>query len=75
MAAVRASTRISIAWSGAEPIEDTSTLVLTINGWSLDLRVFVEGSSKGTIDWSTVARVVEVEGSTKGMSGYSSSLI
>ncbi|WWC70497.1 uncharacterized protein I206_104448 [Kwoniella pini CBS 10737] len=61
----RVSTRISIAWSGAEPIEDTDTLVLTIDGYSLDLRVFLEGLDKGSMDWSTVAHVGEIEGSTK----------
>ncbi|WVW83614.1 hypothetical protein I302_105635 [Kwoniella bestiolae CBS 10118] len=63
--AARASTRVSIAWSGADPIEDTDTLVLTIDGYSLDLRVFVSGPDEGKIDWSTVAHVGEVEGSTK----------
>ncbi|OCF57152.1 hypothetical protein L486_04607 [Kwoniella mangroviensis CBS 10435] len=63
--AARASTRVSIAWSGAEPIEDTDTLVLTIDGYSLDLRVFNSGPDEGKIDWSTVAHVGEVEGSTK----------
>ncbi|ORY27122.1 hypothetical protein BCR39DRAFT_446757, partial [Naematelia encephala] len=58
------SVRVSIAWSGAEPIEDTDTLVLTIDGYSLDLRVFVDGPDRGSIDWSTVAHVKEVEGST-----------
>jgi hypothetical protein len=65
---VRASTRISIAWSGAEPIEDTDTLVLTIHGYSLDLRVFIDSPSAGQIDWSTVARVSETEESTPGAS-------
>lgn len=64
MAAVRASTRVSIAWSGAPAFEDTDTLVLTINGFSLDLRVFAEGPDEGKIEWSTVAKVVELEGST-----------
>ncbi|KAK8858951.1 hypothetical protein IAR55_003182 [Kwoniella newhampshirensis] len=63
-AAARASTRISITWSDAPPIEDTDTLVLTIDGYSLDMRVFVSGPGKGEIDWSTVARVDELEGST-----------
>ncbi|WWC61543.1 uncharacterized protein I303_104127 [Kwoniella dejecticola CBS 10117] len=63
--AARVSTRVSIAWSGTEPIEDTDTLVLTIDGYSLDLRVFIDGKDKGSIDWSTVAHVGEIEGSTK----------
>jgi hypothetical protein len=66
MAAVRASTRVSIAWNGGEPYEDTDTLVLTIRDFSLDLRVFISGPQKGQIDWSTVAEVSEAEGSTEG---------
>ncbi|WVQ77264.1 hypothetical protein IAR50_006948 [Cryptococcus sp. DSM 104548] len=62
--AARASTRISIAWSGAAPIEDTDTLVLTIGSYSLDLRVFTSGQDKGKIDWATVANVSETPGST-----------
>ncbi|WVF71738.1 hypothetical protein IAT40_006546 [Kwoniella sp. CBS 6097] len=63
--AARVSIRVSIAWSGQSAIEDTDTLVLTIEGYSLDLRVFNMGPNKGTIDWSTVAHVGETEGSTK----------
>ena len=66
MAAVRASTRVSIAWKGQDSYEDTDTLVLTIHDYSLDLRVFISGQQKGQIDWSTVAKVSELEGSTKG---------
>ncbi|KAL1410869.1 hypothetical protein Q8F55_001812 [Vanrija albida] len=62
---VRASTRVSIAWSGAPAQEDTDTLVLTINGYSLDLRVVLPGhAGAGTLDWGTVGLVVELEGST-----------
>ena len=66
MASVRASKRVSISWSSQEPFEDTDTLVLTINSWSLDLRVFNSGPEKGQIDWATVANVRELEGSTRG---------
>jgi hypothetical protein len=66
MAAVRASTRVSIAWKEEEAYEDTDTLVLTIHDFSLDLRVFTSGPQKGQIDWSTVAKVSELEESTKG---------
>jgi hypothetical protein len=66
MAAVRASTRVSIAWKGSPAYEDTDTLVLTIHDFSLDLRVFIAGHQKGEIDWSTVAKVSELEGSTSG---------
>ena len=63
MASSRASTRVSIAWSGAGPTEDTDTLVLTIEGYSLDLRVFVSTSPQaGEIDWSTASLVKEVPG-------------
>jgi hypothetical protein len=64
MAAVRASTRVSIIWKGQDAYEDTDTLVLTIHDYSLDLRVFITGPQKGQIDWSTVAKVSELEGST-----------
>lgn len=66
MAAVRASTRVSIAWGDQEAYEDTDTLVLTIHDFSLDLRVFILGPQRGQIDWSTVAKVSELDGSTKG---------
>ena len=69
MAAVRTARRVSIAWKGAEPVEDTDTLVFTINGWSLDLRVFVSGPTAGAIDWATVATVSDIEGSTPGERG------
>ena len=65
---VRASTRISIAWSGAEAYENTDTLVLTINGWSLDLRVYIGGPHEGEVEWATVGNVIELEGSTDGAS-------
>lgn len=68
MAAVRASIRVSIAWKGAPAYEDTDTLVLTIHDLSLDLRVFTLGKQKGEIDWSTVAKIEQGEGSTKGES-------
>jgi hypothetical protein len=66
MAVVRASTRVSIQWKDLDAYEDTDTLVLTIHDFSLDLRVFISGPQKGQIDWSTVAKVSELEGSTKG---------
>jgi hypothetical protein len=68
MASVRASTRVSISWDGAAPYEDTDTLVLTVQSFSLDLRVFNTGPEKGTIDWSTVAKVSETAESTPGKS-------
>jgi len=68
MAAVRASKRVSIAWREQDAYEDTDTLVLTIHDFSLDLRVFNSGPQKGQMDWSTVAKVSELEGSTKGES-------
>lgn len=62
MAPVRASTRVSIAWSGGPPEEDTDTLVLTIDGYSIDLRVFTSGPDVGKVDWASVGLVREVEG-------------
>ncbi len=62
----RASTRVSIAWDGADPYEDTDTVVLTFPGHSLDLRVFKDSGGQ-TIDWSTVAFVQTVQGSDPGM--------
>lgn len=65
MAAVRASVRVSISWSGGAAYEDTDTLVLTINGWSVDLRVFTQPAAKeGSIDWATVSRVTLLPSST-----------
>lgn len=68
MTAVRASTRVSITWKDQDAYEDTDTLVLTIHDYSLDLRVFITGPQKGQIDWSTVAKVSELEGSTTSQS-------
>lgn len=70
MSSVRAATRVGISWDGAEAFEDTDTLVLTINEFSLDLRVFNTGKDAGKIDWSTVAKVSEAEGSTAGRSSH-----
>ena len=66
MSAVRASSRVSISWKDDLAYEDTDTLVLTIHDFSLDLRVFVAGARKGKIDWSTVAKVSEANGSSAG---------
>lgn len=60
MSAVRASKRVSIAWGGRPAREDTDTVVLTINDYSLDLRVFTEGPDTGGIDWAIVAFVHSV---------------
>ncbi|PWN48810.1 hypothetical protein IE53DRAFT_363614 [Violaceomyces palustris] len=62
---VRASARSSISWDSGPAFEDTSTLVLTIHSYSLDLRVFeIPDSVKGSVDWATVARVQEQPDST-----------
>lgn len=69
MSPIRASERISIAWGGRPAAEDTDTLVLTVDGVSVDLRVFIEGPSVGTIDWASVGAV----GHGKGHSDCESS--
>ncbi|GMK56755.1 hypothetical protein CspeluHIS016_0305950 [Cutaneotrichosporon spelunceum] len=65
MGPVRASTRLSIAWAGRPPVEDTDTLVLTIEGLSVDLRVFSCGSQRGEIDWASVGAISHGEGHSK----------
>jgi len=63
---IRASRRISISWSNAPAYEDTDTLVLTINGYSIDLRAYIAGEKKGELGWATVGEIIELEGSTPG---------
>ncbi|BEJ10904.1 hypothetical protein CspHIS471_0103260 [Cutaneotrichosporon sp. HIS471] len=62
MASVRASTRLSIAWAGRPAKEDTDTLVLTIDGLSIDLRVFITDRQRGGIDWASVGAISYGEG-------------
>lgn len=64
---VRASTRVSLNWPqhGSGPSEDTDTLILTINNYCLDLRIFLEiHADAGKVDWSTVSMVENVAGSS-----------
>ncbi|KIW11204.1 hypothetical protein PV08_10504 [Exophiala spinifera] len=45
----RLSTRVSIRWVPGEPSEPTDTLVMSVGGWYVDLRIT---KSDGTIDWA-----------------------
>ncbi len=61
----RASTRVSIAFDGETPYEDTDTLVLTFSCLrSLDLRVSRDDPSK--LDWATASSVTELAGGDPG---------
>ncbi|CAK9779881.1 unnamed protein product [Cutaneotrichosporon oleaginosum] len=62
---VRASTRLSIAWGDRPPSEDTDTLVLTLDGIALDLRVFTCGPQAGEIEWASVGVISHGEGHTE----------
>jgi hypothetical protein len=43
------SKRISIAWDGGEPFEDTDTLVIVGNTYFVDVRV---NKDTGGLDWA-----------------------
>lgn len=45
----RLSTRVSIRWVPGEPSEPTDTLVMSVGGWYVDLRIT---KSDGSIDWA-----------------------
>ncbi|PKY00143.1 hypothetical protein P168DRAFT_285653 [Aspergillus campestris IBT 28561] len=49
MANTNLSTRISISWPPSSPSEPTDTLVLSVNGWYVDLRV---DKATGGLDWA-----------------------
>ncbi|KAK5449606.1 hypothetical protein LTS15_008681 [Exophiala xenobiotica] len=44
----RLSTRLSIRWVPGEPSEPTDTLVISVGGWYVDLRI---NKADGSIDW------------------------
>ncbi|EXJ77584.1 hypothetical protein A1O3_09811 [Capronia epimyces CBS 606.96] len=46
--AARLSTRLSIRWVPGEPSEPTDTLVMSVGGWFVDLRITKQD---GSIDW------------------------
>jgi hypothetical protein len=56
---IRALSRVSIAWSGGKPSENTDTLVLTIKGYSVDLRMWAAGPHAGEIEWGMVGYVID----------------
>jgi hypothetical protein len=61
----RASTRISIQWSAGLPQEETDTLVLTLPGHYLDLRVYRAGHPReGTIEWAQAGYVEQIPSET-----------
>ncbi|KAJ9604224.1 hypothetical protein H2200_011058 [Cladophialophora chaetospira] len=45
----RLSTRLSIRWIPGEPSEPTDTLVMSVGGWYVDLRIT---KKDGSIDWA-----------------------
>jgi hypothetical protein len=48
------STRVSLAWPPEPAREVTDTLVLSgRSGYFVDLRIFIEGSHVGEIEWAT----------------------
>lgn len=58
----RASTRISIRWLPDPPTESTDTLVLSVGGYYVDLRV---KKDDGTIDWLLAGeRIVDPQDSS-----------
>ena len=53
------STRISLRWLPDPPFENTDTIVMSLQGWYLDLRVDIQSK---TIDWAIAGkRTVESE--------------
>lgn len=51
------STRISLRWPPDPPQETTDTIVISVNGWYMDLRM---DKNTGKIDWAIAGkRVVE----------------
>ena len=61
------STRVSLRWPPSPPSETTDTLVLTgRTGTFLDLRVFISGPRRGTIDWATAGKKTYLPDSTPG---------
>lgn len=65
--APQVSTRVSIAWNGQAPFENTDTLTLTgPNGHYLDLRVFKGGLNSGQLEWGLAGRAVDIGADSQG---------
>ena len=67
------SKRLSIAWGGSAPYEDTDTLVLTGRTYFVDIRV-KEGSNPPVLDWALAGTRTSTPGEKPGMSGRSSDI-
>ena len=59
------SKRLSIAWGGSAPYEDTDTLVLTGRTYFVDVRV-KKGSDPLTLDWAIAGTRTSTPGTKPG---------
>ena len=59
------SKRLSIAWSGFTPYEDTDTLVLTGRTYFVDVRV-KKGSNPPVLDWALAGMRTSTPGAKPG---------
>ena len=60
------SERLSIAWSGSAPYEDTDTLVLTGRTYFVDVRV-KKGSNPPSLDWALAGTRTSTPGAKPGI--------
>jgi len=60
------SRRLSIAWDGSAPYEDTDTLVLTGRTYFVDVRV-KKGTNPLALDWALAGTRTSTPGSKPGM--------
>lgn len=59
------SKRVSIAWDGSAPYEDTDTLVLTGRTYFVDVRV-KKGSNPTALDWALAGTRTSTPGARPG---------
>lgn len=59
------SKRLSIAWGGSAPYEDTGTLVLTGRTYFVDVRV-KKGSNPPALDWAFAGMRTSTPGAKPG---------
>ena len=59
------SKRLSIAWNGSAPYEDTDTLVLTGRTYFVDVRV-KKGSNPPVLDWALAGTRTSTPGAKPG---------
>lgn len=60
------SKRLSIAWDGSAPYEDTDTLVLTGRTYFVDVRV-KKGSNPPALDWALAGTRSSTSGEKPGV--------